>query len=1017
MLISMRFALLVFLIFSFKYFGQIPSYDWSISIGGASNDVIYNTITDNLGNVYNTGYFRNFADFDPGSSTTFLSSNGATDVFIQKLSTNGDLVWARSFGGNLTDEAKDVFVDNIGNVFITGEFNGTIDIDPGPGTNMLTSNGGSDIFIQKLDSNGNFVWGKSIGGQFNDLGTSIIVDTIGNIYVSGAFRDIVDFDPNVGSSSASSNGLRDIFLLKLNSDGNYIWSKSMGGLGHDEPKALISDISGIYFAGAYRGTVDFDPGIGVVNKTSNGDFDIFVQKLTHNGDYLWVNTYGGPGNDAAYELCFGFSNDIYVSGHFEDSVDFNPSIVTSNIISSNGLLDVFVQKLSKSNGNHIWTHGMGGAQDDSGLGIAVDFQGNPYFSGFFYGQFDADPSVAIFNLVSNGNEDAFVVKFNENGQLLWGANFGSGSDDWGGKMDLDNNGDLIFTGFFQGSVDFNLGTPSNIETSSGFIDGFCLKLKECYATYSNRTDTVCGSFTAPDGQIYTSSGTYTAIIPNVNGCDSVITMDLVIGNNSVNFIIENACSSYTAPDGQVYTSSGQYTAIIPNSNGCDSLIVITLFINDTYETLNISTCNNYAAPNGLVYSSSGTYTAIIPNANGCDSIITINLTITTSTTVTVLESSCGPYTAPDGQVYTSSGQYTAFLPNSSGCDSIINIFLTYNPIPTVDSISNYVFCESTISNLISFTGSDTSNFYTWSNDNAGIGLSSSGTGDINPFFTYNSINMPEYANIVVTPHIGFCSGEPDTFQIIINPSPVINPIADQILCEGDSTNDILFTGGEANCIYYWSNDDSNIGIPFNGTGDILSLIAENDLPYPVTSNFTAYASQSGCNSLPIVFSITVNSVDATITNNSPVLIANASNGAQYQWYNCDNDLPISGEVSQSFTAVQSGEYAVIVTQYGCVDTSWCYNINLLDLEDALYAESNYEVYPNPTTSSINIANYGSNNNFVKIILKDIHGKSIFLNNDFINDIYKLDIKGNPGIYFLQLENVNGRIFNYRIVKI
>ena len=108
---------------------------------------------------------------------------------------------------------------------------------------------------------------------------------------------------------------------------------------------------------------------------------------------------------------------------------------------------------------------------------------------------------------------------------------------------------------------------------------------------------------------------------------------------------------------------------------------------------------------------------------------------------------------------------------------------------------------------------------------------------------------------------------------------------------------------------------------------------------------------------------------------------------------------------------------VIVTQYGCVDTSWCYNINLLDLEDALYAESIYEVYPNPTTSSINIANYGGNNDFVKIILKDIHGKSMFLNNDFINDIYKLDIKGNPGIYFLQLENVNGRIFNYRIVKI
>ena len=108
-------------------------------------------------------------------------------------------------------------ITSLGNVFVTGEYNGTIDIDPGPGTTMLTSNGGSDIFIQKLDSNGNFVWGKSIGGQFNDFGTNIIVDSTGNIYVSGAFRSLVDFDPNSGSTPVSSNGLRDIFILKLNS--------------------------------------------------------------------------------------------------------------------------------------------------------------------------------------------------------------------------------------------------------------------------------------------------------------------------------------------------------------------------------------------------------------------------------------------------------------------------------------------------------------------------------------------------------------------------------------------------------------------------------------------------------------------------------------------------------------------------------------------------------------------------------------------------------------------------------
>ena len=83
MLISMRLIVLVFLIFSFKCIGQIPSYDWSIAIGGSSYDIIRNTTTDNLGNVYNTGYFRGFADFDPGNSSNLLSSNGAKYAFVQ----------------------------------------------------------------------------------------------------------------------------------------------------------------------------------------------------------------------------------------------------------------------------------------------------------------------------------------------------------------------------------------------------------------------------------------------------------------------------------------------------------------------------------------------------------------------------------------------------------------------------------------------------------------------------------------------------------------------------------------------------------------------------------------------------------------------------------------------------------------------------------------------------------------------------------------------------------------------
>ena len=150
-------------------------------------------------------------------------------------------------------------------------------------------------------------------------------------------------------------------------------------------------------------------------------------------------------------------------------------------------------------------------------------------------------------------------------------------------------------------------------------------------TSSTINQTVCDSYTAPDGQVYTTSGVKTAIIPNVVGCDSTITINLTINNSTTGIDTKTACGSFTWIDGNTYsTSNNTATHIITAgaANGCDSTVTLNLTVNQpTAQTITISTCDSYTAPDGQVYTTSGVKTAIIPNVAGCDSTITINLTI------------------------------------------------------------------------------------------------------------------------------------------------------------------------------------------------------------------------------------------------------------------------------------------------------------------------------------------------------------------------------------------------------
>ncbi|PCI92566.1 MAG: hypothetical protein COB15_17465, partial [Flavobacteriales bacterium] len=325
---------------------------WAKSIGGSNSDDGRSIVADNSGNVYTTGKFQGTVDFDPNAGTYNLTALGGNDIFISKLDANGNFVWAKSIGGSNWDESYSISIDNSGNIYTTGKFLGTVDFDPNAGTYNLTALGSSDIFISKLDANGNFVWAKNIGGSNSDGGHSIVADNSGNVYTTGKFYGTVDFDPNAGTYNLTALGGNDIFISKLDTNGNFIWAKNIGPASNNNYSIAV-DISGnIYSTGEFINTFDFDPNAGTYNLTSSGGYDIFISKLDANGNFVWAKNIGGSNSEESYSIAIDNLENIYTCGNFSNTVDFDPDTGTFNLTSIDSL-DIFIHKINQCNTSGI----------------------------------------------------------------------------------------------------------------------------------------------------------------------------------------------------------------------------------------------------------------------------------------------------------------------------------------------------------------------------------------------------------------------------------------------------------------------------------------------------------------------------------------------------------------------------------------------------------------------------------------------------------------------------------------
>lgn len=416
-------------------FGQgisnAQSFQWAKSIQSEGFEEGYDLVTDPDGNTYIAGMLEYDTDFGNG---LILSSAGVHDIFLAKYSPTGRLVWAKRAGGKGGDKIQSIALDGFGNIFAVGEFEDTcywesiMKTTPGPEVNnmfiakydtsgnvtwvktlsttgvihsrgygvscdesgnvyacggtkgdtyfegnyLFTSNGDYDGTIVKFDSNGNYIWGRRLGGAESDKAYAIASDRNGFVYVTGYFVGTAEFSSSV---DLNGNGHTEIFLAKYNADnGNLDWAKMAGDTGFDRGWDVMVNINGNIVI-----TGEFQTGYFGTNQAySRGNQDMFVAAYDSNGDNLWVVDGGGVEDDIGRGITHDNAGNVIVVGDYAVAGIFTPDTIYGN-----GFADIFIASYSADGQNLNWIRSAGGLDSDRGRGVGVDNANNVYVCGEF----------------------------------------------------------------------------------------------------------------------------------------------------------------------------------------------------------------------------------------------------------------------------------------------------------------------------------------------------------------------------------------------------------------------------------------------------------------------------------------------------------------------------------------------------------------------------------------------------------------------------------------------------------
>lgn len=383
-----------------------------VKAGGLNQDEVLDIASDAAGNSYITGYFGSSLSF-PNSIS--VSSSGLSDIFLVKTDASGQVLWAVKAGGSADERGNAVCVDAVGNVYITGYFQGTATF----GATSLTSAGAQDIFVAKYTSAGLLAWVRRAGGSNADISNGIAVDASGNVFISGEIKGNVDF----GAVNLTAQG-SDAFVCKYDPSGTVLWAKNGAGPDNSRGLDLAVDAAGnVYGIGQFSNDITFD--VAQANNILNA---VYLVKFDASGAEQWFRKIGGAASNIAYSIDVDASSNVYLTGDFTGNLVFFPN--TGSPLTNPYANRIFIAKYNSS-GSLQWSKAAGSSNELSSKKIAVGGGGQVYIGGFYKCTLSEYATVygeSTFNSV--GFKDGFVAQYDQNGGFVWARNIGGNQDDY-----------------------------------------------------------------------------------------------------------------------------------------------------------------------------------------------------------------------------------------------------------------------------------------------------------------------------------------------------------------------------------------------------------------------------------------------------------------------------------------------------------------------------------------------------------------------------------------------------------
>jgi arginine repressor len=420
--------------------GQIDEGNVCISfaktIGGSSDDIATSIIQSSDGGYVVAGVTLSFGA-------------GVFDFYVVKLDSSGNVQWTKTIGGSSDDVANSIIQSSDGGYVVAGW------------TRSFVAGYYYDIYVVKLDSSGNVLWTKTIGGSYNDVANSIIQSSDGGYVVAG-------WTSSFGAGSA------DIYVVKLDSSGNVIWTKTIGGSNWDEAWSIIQSSDGGYVVA------------GWTSSFGAGSADIYVVKLDSSGNVIWTKTIGGSNWDEAWSIIQSSDGGYVVAGETESF--------------GAGVTDIYVVKLDSS-GNVLWTKTIGGSSEDRANSIIQSSDGGYVVAGW----------TSSFGA---GDVDIYVVKLDSSGNVVWTKTIGGSSDDFASSIIQSSDGGYVVAG---DTSSFGAGIGDIYVVKMDANGNVCFSQNITnYSVSSN-----VGSFSSPSTISFPQSPTVDTISPTVSSGGSV----------------------------------------------------------------------------------------------------------------------------------------------------------------------------------------------------------------------------------------------------------------------------------------------------------------------------------------------------------------------------------------------------------------------------------------------------------------------------------------------------------------